>query len=135
MGQSHAVPVVEIKSQVATTAPQAGHKAQVSGKTSTPAIVNAEAQELIIVPQKAWDEFEQMSGIIESTFAAAHQAKADLTRALGSKSKTEIAAAEKNLGLAEDKVAQLLNKDFDKKADLQEVITFESYDKADGEKP
>lgn len=117
------------KSQVATTAPGDGNTVNLGGKVSAPALLNAEDEELILLTPKVWKEFETFSGLIESTMAGQHQAKLDLAKALEAKDPEQIKQAETNLGLAEDKVRSLLNKDFDKLADLKEIVTFESYDK------
>lgn len=117
------------KSQVATTAPGDGNTVNLGGKVSAPALLNAEDEELILLTPKVWKEFETFSGLIESTMAGQHQAKLDLAKALEAKDPEQIKQAETNLGLAEDKVRGLLNKDFDKLADLKEIVTFESYDK------
>jgi len=60
---------------------------------------------------------------------ASHLAKLDLSRALEAQNEADIAAAEKALGIAEDKVKTELNKNFSKVADLKEVVTLETYNK------
>src|SRR5260221_677214 len=95
-----------------------------------PIIISPQDEELIAVPQSAFDEFEAISGLLEQTMANGHRAKLDLARALEAGHPQEIAAAEKALGLAEDKIKTELNKNFNKLADLKEVVTFESYSKS-----
>ncbi|MEQ4573560.1 MAG: DNA repair protein [Gammaproteobacteria bacterium] len=120
---------VTAKGQVAVSAPGKGKVADVSGKVSAPVILNAEDEELLLLTPDVWKEFEAVSGYIENTMAGVHRARQNLSDALQARSAEAIRQAEKDLGLAEDKVAKLLNKDFAKKADLVEVVTFESYDK------
>lgn len=128
-GQSPALYELDVKNQVAVSSPGEGTKAQVSGKSSVPAVLNVEDEELLLLTPQVWKEFEELSGKIESTLAAQHQARFNLTKALESKSPEEISASEKALGLAEDKVKELLNKNFKQAADLKEVVVYESYDK------
>ena len=121
--------VLEVKSVSAVSTPNEGTIGAVKGKISAPAILNAEAEELILLEPKVWEEFEALSGEIESTFAGVHIARSDLNTALQGRSAEDIKAAEEALGLAEDRVAKMLNQNFRKAVDLQEVITFETYDK------
>lgn len=102
---------------------------QLAGKASMPVLISPADQELIAVPQSAFDEFEELSGLLEQVMANGHRAKLDLSRALESGNAQEIAAAEKALGLAEDKIKTELNKNFSKLADLKEVVTVESHAK------
>ena len=99
---------------------------QIAGKVSLPLIVSPADDELIAVPQSAFDEFEQVSGLLEQIMANGHRAKLDLSRALESGNAKEIEAAEKALKLSESKIKSELNKNFAKLADLKEVVTFES---------
>lgn len=129
-GQSAAEPhEVPFKTVIAMTAPAADHQAHVAGKTSAPILISPHDQELIMVPQSDFDEFEEMSGRLEKIMEASHLAKLDLSRALDSQSKADIEAAEKALKLAESKVKSELNKNFSKLADLKEVVTLETYNK------
>jgi hypothetical protein len=97
-----------------------------AGKVSMPVLISPGDGELLAVPQSAFDEFEQASGLLEQIMANGHRAKLDLSRALESGHVKDVEAAEKALGLAEDKIKSELNKSFSKLADLKEVITFES---------
>ncbi|WP_237384670.1 DNA repair protein [Xanthomonas oryzae] len=129
MGADAVMYEVNVKSQVAVAAPGKGTVAKVSGKVSAPAVLNAQDEELLLLTPEVWKEFEAVSGHVESTFAGVHHARSTLAQALQGRSPEAIRQAEKDLNLAEDKVATMLNKDFAKKADLVEVVTFESYDK------
>lgn len=128
-GATPAIHVLEVKSLSAMTSPNQGTVGKVGGKISAPAVLNAQSEELILLEPKVWQEFEELSGRIESTFAGVHVARGNLNAALQGRSQEEIKAAEDALGLAEDRVAKMLNENFAKKADLQEVVTFETYDK------
>lgn len=119
----------DVKSVSAITAPRDGAVGDVGGKKTAPAVLNAEAEELILLDAEAWEEFEAISSQVESAFAGLHIARSGLDSALAGRSAADVRAAEVALGLAEDRVAALLNKDFSKKTDLQEVITFESFDR------
>lgn len=119
----HAVPLKTIQS---VTGPK-GTEVPLAGKTSLPIMLDADGEELIMVPQHVWDQFEAVSGLLENTVAATHRARADLNDALESKSKPQIGAAEKALGQAEERVKEMLNKDFKQVADLKEVTVFEKY--------
>jgi hypothetical protein len=99
---------------------------QLAGKLSLPLIVSPADDELIAVPQSAFNEFEQVSGLLEQVMANGHRAKLDLSRALESGNAKEVEAAEKALKISEDKIKTELNKNFAKLADLKEVVTFES---------
>ena len=111
------------------TAPNEGRTSEVAGKVSVPAVLNAEHEELLLLTQDVWDEFEAASGLIENTMAGIHRAHLNLNNALEAKSMEEIRRAEEALGIAEDRVAELLNGEFGTLADLQEVVTFESFDR------
>lgn len=111
------------------TAPNEGRTSEVAGKISVPAVLNAEHEELLLLTKEVWDEFEAVSGLIENTMAGVHRARLNLNNALEAKSMEQIRQAEEALGLAEDRVAEMLNGDFGTLADLQEVVTFESYDR------
>lgn len=117
------------KTMQAVTQPNTGHEVKVSGKTTAPFMINPDADELIMVPHKDFEEFERISGLLEATMAGLHAAKLDLSHALEAKSAEEIKKAEEALGLAEDRVKTALNKDFKSVADLTEVMVFESYNK------
>ena len=118
-----------IKTAQAMTQLAPDHQVTLAGKQSAPVLISPQDEELIMVPQRDFEEFEEMSGRLDKIMAATHQAKFDLSRALESHNATDIAAAEKALGLAEDKVKSELNKNFAKAADLKEVITLEAYNK------
>ena len=128
-GQDTALYEVPLKTVRSTTGPAVGHQAQLSGKTSAPFLISPQDDELIMVPQRDYDEFEEMSGRLEKIMEASHLAKLDLSRALDAQSAADISAAEKALKLAESKVKSELNKNFPKLADLKEVMTLESYRK------
>lgn len=128
-GQTPALYKLGIGSQVGISAGGGGAAVKLNGKTSVPAVLNAADEELLLLTPEVWKEFEDFSGEIESTMASQHQAQYNLTTALESKSLEEIKAAENALGLAEDRVKALLNSSFATRADLTEVVTFESYDK------
>ncbi|MBI5925449.1 MAG: hypothetical protein HY836_07585 [Aquabacterium sp.] len=100
--------------------------ARLAGKVSLPILISPADDELIAVPQSAFDEFEQVSGLLEQIMANGHRAKLDLSRALESGNAKEIEAAEKALKISEDKIKSELNKNFSKQTDLKEVVTFES---------
>ena len=129
-GQDQPTYEFPFKTAVATTGPDPAKQADMAGKKSLPVLISPADDELIMVPQSDFDEFEEMSGRLEKIMAAAHLAKLDLSRALESQTKSEIAAAEKALGLAEDKVKSELNKNFSKLASLKEVVTLESFNKS-----
>jgi len=128
-GQTAAPQEVPFKTVTAMTAAEADHQAHLAGKTSAPLLISPQDQELIMVPQSDFDEFEEMSGRLEKIMEASHLAKLDLSRALDAQSASDIAAAEKALKLAESKVKSELNKNFSKLTDLKEVVTLESYSK------
>lgn len=116
-----------LKTVSATSVPQNEDPlTKLAGKISMPVLISPEDNELIAVPQSAFDEFEQVSGLLERVIANGHRAKLELSRALESGEQKDIEAAEKALGLADDKIKSELNKNFTKLADLKEVITFES---------
>ncbi|KAB7764745.1 DNA repair protein [Xanthomonas maliensis] len=128
-GADAAMYEVSVKSQVAVASPGKGTVSKVNGKVSAPAVLNAHDEELLLLTPEVWKEFEAVSGHIESTFAGVHQSRYALNQALQGRDPEAIKQAEKDLNGAEDKVAEMLNKDFSKKADLVEVVTFESYNK------
>jgi len=128
-GQDHTLYDFPFKTVMATTGPDPAKQAELAGKNSLPVLISPADEELIMVPQSDFDEFEEMSGRLDKIMGAAHLAKLDLSRALESQTASEIAAAEKALGLAEDKVKSELNKNFSKVADLKEVVTLESFNK------
>jgi hypothetical protein len=122
------------KTAQATTQLAPDHQTTVAGKKSAPLLISPADEELIMVPQRDFEEFEELSGRLDKIMAATHQAKFDLSRALESQNTKDIAAAEKALGLAEDKVKSELNKNFAKATDLKEVITVEAYNKGPNSK-
>ena len=128
-GQDTAFYEVPFKTVRATTAPAVDHQAHLAGKTSAPLLISPQDEELIMVPQSDYDEFEEMSGRLEKIMEASHLARLDLSRALDAQSATDVAATEKALKLAESNVKTELNKNFAKLADLKEVVTLESYSK------
>lgn len=99
---------------------------KLTGKVSMPMLISPVDSELIAVPQSAFDEFEEISGLLEQIMANGHRAKLELSRALESGQAKEIDAAEKALKISEDKIKGELNKNFSKLTDLKEVVTFES---------
>ncbi|WP_447594077.1 DNA repair protein [Stenotrophomonas rhizophila] len=128
-GQKNVIYTLGMKSQVAMTESGSGRVANVDGKISAPAVLNAEAQELLLLTPDVWAEFEELSGLIENTMAGLHRSRTSLDNALQGRDAAAVAAAEKALGIAEDDVAKMLNENFGQLADLQELVTFESYDK------
>lgn len=120
---------VAFKTVRAITAPDANHQVPLAGKTSVPVLISPADQELLMVPQSDFDEFEEVSGQLEKILQASHLAKLDLSRALESQNQAAIEEAEKALGLAQDKVKSELNKRFSTAADLKECYTLESYAK------
>lgn len=131
-GQDIELYEVPFKTVRATTAAKPDHQANLAGKTSLPVLISPSDQELIMVSQSDYDEFEEMSGRLEKVMEASHMAKLDLSRALEAQIEADITAAEKALGIAEDKVKTELNKNFSKVADLKEVVTLETYNKGKG---
>lgn len=128
-GQKNVIYTLGMKSQVAMSESGSGRVANVDGKISAPAVLNAEAQELLLLTPEVWSEFEELSGLIENTMAGLHRSRNNLDKALQGRDAAAVAAAEKALGIAEDDVAKMLNESFGQLADLQELVTFESYDK------
>ncbi len=128
-GQSPCRYEFHFKTSSVLTQPSVAAQTTLAGKKNLPLLISPSDNELLMVPQDAFDEFEEFSGQLERVMAATHQAKLDLSRALEAGTKAEIAAAEKALGLAEDKVKKELNSNFSKATDLKEVITLESYQK------
>ncbi len=110
----------------ASVSRQADPVVTLHGKNSLPILISPADSELIAVPQSAFDEFECISGLLEQVVANGHRAKLDLSRSLESGRAEDIEAAEKALGVAEDRIKSVLNENFSKAADLKEVITFES---------
>ncbi|HSD36564.1 MAG TPA: hypothetical protein VLC92_03585 [Rhodocyclaceae bacterium] len=117
---------VPFKTIAASTAPAANHTVPLSGVTSAPVILNPHTQELLVVPRKDFEDFEKFSGQFDAALRTKHQAQADIVKALESGDADAVAAAEKALGLAEDKVKDTLNKNFKKLTDIREVYTFET---------
>ncbi|PLK47315.1 hypothetical protein [Uliginosibacterium sp. TH139] len=117
---------VPFKTISANTAPDANHTVPLAGVTSAPVVVNPQTQELLVVPRKDFEDFEKFSGQFDAVLRTKHQAQADLGKALESRDADAVAAAEKALGLAEDKVKETLNKNFKKLTDIREVYTFET---------
>jgi hypothetical protein len=127
-GQKVTLYELPLKTMAANTVPKKeGATQTLAGKQSLPVLISPEDNELIAVPQSAFDDFEDASGLLEQIMANGHRAKLDLSRALESGNAKEVAAAEKALGLAEDKIKTELNKNFAKLADVKEVYTYESY--------
>lgn len=131
-GQDVELYEVPFKTVRATTAANPAHQANLAGKTSLPVLISPSDQEMIMVPQSDYDEFEEMSGRLEKVMESSHLAKMDLSRALEAGNEADIATAEKAMGIAEDKVKSELNKNFSKVADLKEVVTLEAYNKSSG---
>lgn len=123
---------VRVKTQAASTAQGDGAIANISGKVSAPAMLNAADEELVLLTSDGWKDFEKVSGLVENTFSGIHRARLNLDKALQERDAESIKKAELALDKAEDQVAEMLNKDFAKKADLVELVTFESYDKGKG---
>ncbi|GAA5172777.1 hypothetical protein [Viridibacterium curvum] len=117
---------VPFKTISATTAPAPNHTVPLSGVTSAPVVLNPQTQELLVVPRKDFEEFEKFSGQFDAVLRTKHQAQADVVKALESGDADAVAAAEKALGLAEDKVKETLNKNFKQPTDIREVYTFET---------
>lgn len=128
-GQPDGNYVVPLKTVAATTQPKAEHEVHLAGKASLPFLISPQDDELIMIGQADFDEFEEVSGRLDKIMAAKHVAKLDLSRALESGDKAQIEAAEKALNNADEKIKSELNKNFSKSADLKEVITFETYSK------
>lgn len=125
-GQQWSIYEHVFKSVKVMTAPSATNQANISGKTSLPAIISPQDDELILVGQSDFEDFEEVTGQLDKIIAAMHGAKLDLSRALESGHQSTIEAAEKALAGAEDKVKTELNKNFSKSADLKEVVTLET---------
>jgi hypothetical protein len=117
---------VPLKTIAASTAPVVDFTVPVAGVTSAPVVLNPQTQELLVVPRKDFEEFEKFSGQFDAVLRTKHQAQADIVKALESGDADAVAAAEKALGLTEDKVKDTLNKNFKKLTDIREVYTFET---------
>lgn len=134
VGQPRLVPVVPVKMHSVVSGPGEGALLELAGKTSAPALLNVADEELLLLTSEVWEEFREVSRSIEGSLAAVPRARWQLEEALAGRSLEAVAQAEKNLGMAEDRAAAMLNKNFARKADLVEVITFESYSRrGDGE--
>ncbi len=125
------------KTTVAYTAPDASTAVALQGKQSLPLLISPADEELLMIPQKDFAEFEAMAGRLERIAALTHDAKLDLTHALEAKDAKAVALAEKELAKADDSLKKELNKNFKQLADLKEVITFETVvkDKAEPGQP
>ncbi len=122
------------KTTVAYTAPNASTNVTLQGKQSLPILVSPADDELLMIPQKDFAEFEAMAGRLEHIAALTHNAQLDLTHALEAKDAKAVAQAEKDIAKADDALKKELNKNFKQLADLKEVITFETVVK-DGAAP
>lgn len=134
VGQPRLVPVVPVKMHAVVSGPGEGATLELAGKISAPALMNAADEELLLLTPEVWEEFREVARSIEGSLSAVPRARLQLEEALAGRSLEAIAQAEKNLGMAEDRAAAMLNGNFARKTDLVEVITFESYSrKGDGE--
>ncbi|WP_312735285.1 DNA repair protein [Stenotrophomonas sp.] len=134
VGQPRLVPVVPVKMHAVVSGPGEGATLELAGKISAPALLNAADEELLLLTPEVWEEFREVSRSIEGSLSAVPRARWQLEEALAGRSLEAIAQAEKNLGMAEDRAAAMLNGNFARKTDLVEVITFESHSrKGDGE--
>ncbi|WP_396269757.1 hypothetical protein [Ideonella sp.] len=131
-GQNPCSYQVIFKTTPVVTKPDPSAKTNLAGKQNLPVMISPSDNELLMIPQTEFEEFEEFSGHLERVMAAEHEAKLDLSRALEAGSKDDVAAKEKALGLAEDKVKKELNANFKKTTDLKEVVTLESYNNGSG---
>jgi hypothetical protein len=118
---------VEIPTSMAISQMDPATTANLAGTRPVPIIVSPQNEELIIVPQSAYDAFLEVSGELDAILAAEHQAKLNLSQALESRDAKSIEAAEKALDTAGKAVKKQLNKNFKTLADLHEVVTFERH--------
>ncbi|MFD0131915.1 hypothetical protein ACFVHT_23640, partial [Bacillus subtilis] len=133
VGQPRLVPVVPVKMHAVVSGPGEGATLELAGKISAPALLNVADEELLLLTPEVWEEFREVARSIEGSLSAVPRARWQLEEALAGRSLEAVAQAEKNLGMAEDRAAAMLNRNFARKADLVEVITFESYSrKGDG---
>lgn len=134
VGQPRLVPVVPMKMHTVVSGPGEGATLELAGKTSVPALLNAADEELLLLTPAVWEEFREVARSIEGSLSAVPRARWQLEEALAGRSLEAVAQAEKNLGMAEDRAAAMLNRNFARKTDLVEVITFETYSrKGDGQ--
>ncbi len=134
VGQPRLVPVVPVKMHAVVSGPGEGATLELAGKISAPALLNVADEELLLLTPEVWEEFREVARSIEGSLSAVPRARWQLEEALAGRSLEAVAQAEKNLGMAEDRAAAMLNGNFARKTDLVEVITFESYSrKGDGE--
>lgn len=134
VGQPRLVPVVPVKMHAVVSGPGEGATLELAGKISAPALLNVADEELLLLTPEVWEEFREVARSIEGSLSAVPRARWQLEEALAGRSLEAVAQAEKNLGMAEDRAAAMLNGDFARKTDLVEVITFESYSrKSDGQ--
>jgi len=135
VGQPRLVPVVPVKMHAVVSGPGEGATLELAGKISAPALLNAADEELLLLTPEVWEEFREVARSIEGSLSAVPRARLHLEEALTGRSLEAIAQAEKNLGMAEDRAAAMLNGNFARKTDLVEVITFESYSRKDDGEP
>ncbi|KOQ76859.1 hypothetical protein [Stenotrophomonas maltophilia] len=134
VGQPRLVPVVPVKMHAVVSGPGEGATLELAGKISAPALLNVADEELLLLTPEVWEEFREVARSIEGSLSAVPRARWQLEEALAGRSLEAVAQAEKNLGMAEDRAAAMLNGNFARKTDLVEVITFESYSrKRDGQ--
>ncbi|KAG1257187.1 hypothetical protein G6F65_016011 [Rhizopus arrhizus] len=134
VGQPRLVPVVPVKMHAVVSGPGEGATLELAGKISAPALLNVADEELLLLTPEVWEEFREVARSIEGSLSAVPRARWQLEEALAGRSLEAVAQAEKNLGMAEDRAAAMLNGNFARKTDLVEVITFESYSrKSDGQ--
>ncbi len=134
VGQPRLVPVVPVKMHAVVSGPGEGATLELAGKISAPALLNVADEELLLLTPEVWEEFREVARSIEGSLSAVPRARWQLEEALAGRSLEAVALAEKNLGMAEDRAAAMLNGNFARKTDLVEVITFESYSrKSDGQ--
>ncbi|MFV1845949.1 DNA repair protein [Stenotrophomonas maltophilia] len=134
IGQPRLVPMVPVKMHAVVSGPGEGATLELAGKISAPALLNVADEELLLLTPEVWEEFREVARSIEGSLSAVPRARWQLEEALAGRSLEAVAQAEKNLGMAEDRAAAMLNGSFARKTDLVEVITFESYSrKNDGE--
>lgn len=127
-GGQYAIYHFDIGSQTARTERDRGATAHVSGMMGQPLVLVPDKDEALILPPEAWEELRALSNTIEGTMSAVHSARLNLNQALAANSAKAVEDAERALGIAEDHVAEMLNKDFSSTADLCEVITIENFD-------
>lgn len=132
VGQPRVVPVVPVKMHAVVSGPGEGATLALAGKISAPALLNVADEELLLLTPEVWEEFREVARSIEGSLAGVPRARWQLEEALAGRSLEAVAQAEKDLGMAEDRAAAMLNRNFARKTDLVEVITFETYGRSDG---